>query len=72
MRFFSQILAFLPIFASATVAGQCVDNATATEIVANFIELTNGNAFNRTLAQALIAPSVVDTSGSVASVINSG
>ena len=50
----------------------CLTNASATRLVNNFIQLTNGDDFDEDLARALIVPDVVDTSGSVASIINGG
>lgn len=66
------LLVFVVRVLAASNYGGCLTQATTDELVTNFIALTNGGAFNRTLARALIAPDVVDTSGSVASVINGG
>jgi len=50
----------------------CLTKHSAYQLVKNFIQLTNGDAFNETLAILLIAEDVVDTSGSVSSIINGG
>ncbi|KAK5163001.1 uncharacterized protein LTR77_011056 [Saxophila tyrrhenica] len=63
----------LPTLSFGFGAGNgCLTKHTAHELVNNFIKLTNGDAFNEDLARALITEDVVDTSGSVASIINSG
>lgn len=51
---------------------QCLTSQTAHDLVNEFIQLTNGASFNKTLANDIIADDIVDTSGSVASVINGG
>lgn len=61
----------LPVFGFGAGNG-CLTKHSAYELVKNFIKLTNGDAFNENLANALIAENVVDTSGSVASIINGG
>lgn len=61
----------LPTFGFGAGNG-CLTKHSAYELVKNFIKLTNGDAFNENLANALIAEDVVDTSGSVASIINGG
>ncbi|KAK3706613.1 hypothetical protein LTR37_012622 [Vermiconidia calcicola] len=50
----------------------CLTKDTAEELVNNFIKLTNGDGFNENLARSIIRKDLVDTSGSVGSVINSG
>lgn len=50
----------------------CLTKESAHQLVHDFIELSNGDAFNVTLAKELLAKDVVDTSGSVASIINAG
>lgn len=81
MRFFGVInvaagllvacAAALPSFGFGAGNG-CLTKYTAYELVQNFIELSNGDEFNVTLAKELLTEDVVDTSGSVASVINAG
>lgn len=61
----------LPVFGFGAGNG-CLTKNTAYDLVKNFIKLTNGDGFNETLADALIVDNVIDTSGSVASVINMG
>lgn len=68
---FQSYVSALPIFGLGAGNG-CLTKHSAYELVKNFIKLTNGDGFNETLANALIAEDVVDTSGSVASVINGG
>ncbi len=79
-----KILATVPIIATLVSAAQCepmfgfgagngcLCKDTAHELVKNFISLTNGNGFNTTLANALLTENIVDTSGSVASIIDMG
>ena len=50
----------------------CLTSSKAHELVNDFIQLTNGASFNKSLANEIIADNIVDTSGSVASVINGG
>lgn len=50
----------------------CLTKQDAHELVNNFIQLSNGDAFNVTLARDILTRDVVDTSGSVASIINAG
>ena len=70
---FARVLSILLTFTLHVFAGsECLTKSDADELVTNFISLTNGASFNVALARALIAPDIVDTSGSVASVINSG
>lgn len=61
----------LPSFGFGAGNG-CLTEHSAYELVKSFIQLTNGDAFNAKLAKQLIIEDIVDTSGSVASVINSG
>lgn len=68
---FQSYVSALPIFGFGAGNG-CLTKHTAYELVKNFIQLTNGDGFNETLANALVAEDVVDTSGSVASIINGG
>lgn len=72
MRFIAVLSSLLTFILHVFAGGKCLTKADADELVTNFISLTNGNAFDVALARALIAPDVVDTSGSVASIINSG
>ena len=51
---------------------RCLTKSDAYDLVNNFIQLSNGNEFNVTLAKDLLTKDVVDTSGSVASIINGG
>ena len=50
----------------------CLTKDEAHELVQNFIQLSNGDSFDVALARELLTEDVVDTSGSVASVINGG
>lgn len=61
----------LPFFGFGAGNG-CLTKDSAYELVQNFIQLTNGNEFNVALARELLSEDVVDTSGSVASIINGG
>ena len=61
----------LPSFGFGAGNG-CLTKNTAYKLVKNFIQLSNGDEFNVALARELLTEDVVDTSGSVASVINGG
>ena len=61
----------LPSFGFGAGNG-CLTKNNAYELVKNFIELSNGDEFNVALARELLTEDVVDTSGSVASIINGG
>jgi hypothetical protein len=61
----------LPSFGFGRGSG-CLTKTDAYDLVQNFIQLSNGNEFNVTLARDLLTKDVVDTSGSVASIINGG
>lgn len=68
---FSTVFSVLLIFALRAFSS-CLTKADADQLVTDFISLTNGGTFSDKLAREIIAPNVVDTSGSVASVINGG
>ena len=61
----------LPSFGFGAGNG-CLTKNSAYQLVKDFIQLSNGDEFNTTLARELLTVDVVDTSGSVASIINAG
>ncbi len=61
----------LPTFGFGAGNG-CLTKHSAYDLVKSFISLSNGGDFNTTLATELLTANVVDTSGSVASIINGG
>lgn len=61
-----------PVHHGRPAADCCITTAQANKLVHQFISLTNGNQFNKKLAEAIISPNITDTSGSVSSIINSG
>ena len=61
----------LPSFGFGAGNG-CLTKHSAYQLVKDFISLSNGNEFNVTLATNLLTEDVVDTSGSVNSIIDGG
>ena len=70
LAFTSSALA-TPLFGFGAGNG-CLTKHSAYQLVKNFIKLTNGDGFNEGLAEHLLIENIVDTSGSVNSIINAG
>lgn len=80
MRAFNAIVALASFIACASALPsfglsprrECLTKQSAHQLVKEFISLSNGGSFNTSLARELLTEDVVDTSGSVASIINGG